>query len=80
MKMGPLDMLQAVPCLSRPVTISRAQAGEIKQLSGVLFRLSFNGGTLVSLALNRERRLGDFRTIVLHKRLDSIYYQVDVHV
>lgn len=78
---SPVDVLMSLPCLGQPVVVYRGHGTRIRRLSRFLYHLSLGGGMLVSVALNQgdaDSFMG-FKKIVLHRRLGSVYYCVDIH-
>lgn len=77
---NPVDILNSVPFLEKPLTIHRAQVGSMKRLSKLLYHLSVDSGILISLALNLEyiESFASFERITPYKRLEGIYYCIEV--
>ncbi|KAH9410763.1 hypothetical protein HK407_11g16570 [Ordospora pajunii] len=76
----PVDILRKVKCMITPLSINRSDVREIQRLSNYLYLISTRNKIFVSLVFNMDMadQLIDFKTIIIHKVYEGIYYHVDV--
>ncbi len=77
----PADILKKVECMKTPLRINRSDVREVQRLSNYLYLIFTSNKILVSLAFNTDMadQFMKFKTIVIHKTYEGVYYHVNVY-